>query len=396
MRSNIRTMTLAAAALTSSTSLAQSVPPLAEQKTQAEIDKLRAETEKVIVDTGKSRIDVDNAALQALRVVPNAGASVGEAGKTAEVAILRRIMMAGASAKVVDALAVLSPNPDASVQPEIIVGSTPPSIDQWLWFDDHSAKVKGRLERANASWDKAALGLKSAVAVSAIVALAATILPMLKTETTMTGIDSEVDAVELRHIMYAALKAKGYGVNDAELTIQNPVEATRTLLEPLEPAHTKARDNLNEFNATGSPSMEAPGEALRAAIAEYDKLKDALEKQEAGKSIAVAVIRQRDLAASAANRPLVYLIKTKLAATAMTKKGFFTGIFGDVPAYAYGTAVFDYAIVKPSNVSQRGTVSCTVAKRRMAELMTQRPETLASTGAAICGVDAKTALPISS
>lgn len=398
MGSKTCTLVMVATVFMGSTASAQSSPPLLDQKLQAEIDKLRAETEKTVVDTGKSRIDVDNAAMQALRGQANTGASVSDVSKTAEVAILRRIMAAGAAAKVVDALATPGAKADSSVQPEVIIGTTPPSVDQWLWFEDHSSKLKKKLEMANSRWDQATGGLKSFTAVSGVVALAATILPMLRTETAMTGVDDAIDADELRHVMYAALSEKGYGVDDTELAVSNPVETTRTLFLTLAPAIGEARSNLRQFNGTGSPGprVRAAGENLKAAVAEYDKLRGKIENPEPGQAGAVAIARQQAFAGSAVNRPLVYLLTTRLAVTAMTKKGFFTGMFGNVPAYAYGTAIFDYAIVSSGGASRRGTVSCTVAKRRMAELAKQRPETLASIGSTMCGVDAKKALPISS
>jgi len=385
---------LSLSAIMPAVSLAQTAPSLADQKLAAEIEKLRAETEKIGVDTGKSRVDADNAALDALRKVPNATASMSEAGKTAELTLLRRALATGAAAK----LAGVTGNAiqaSASVQPKVIVGSTPPTIDQWLWFQDHRERVQDKLVKANDAWRAATASMQSLVAVSGALALAATVLPMLKTDTSMTGIEGKLEADELLHVMYAALAAKGFGVDDSELQIANYVTARDELLRPLAQAHLLAKANLKDFEEDSSPTprQQKVAEALRAAIAAYDTLKSALETPASGRIPAVAMLRERDFANGMAARPLVYLTGARLGMTAMTKKGFFTGMFGDVPAYSYGTAIFDYALVTHGAPAKRGTVSCTVARRKTEELLKIKADKLAEIGATMCEVEPKLALP---
>lgn len=358
---------------------------IAAEKAEADLEKVKLEIEKLGVDIGKSRIDSDNAALAALRSVPNAGASFSDAGKTAELTLLRRALAAGAAAKLADVLNGKVPA-STGIKPRIVFGTTPPSIDQWLAFKEKRDKLYKGLANANDAWDSATSSRLSFVAISGVIALTATILPMLKTETAMIGFESKLDATEVQYVMRSALDAKGYGADDSDLRIPDAVEARRKLLDPVTGAYQTAKANLKEFHdfEKPTPRQEAVSNALKALLTTYESLETALESQDKGIISAVSILRQRDLAEDLANQPLVYVVDTKLGLTAMTKKGFFTGIFGEVPAYAYGVAMFDYVILPLNGQVSRGTVTCKMKKRKTVELISLEPGEPVNDGTSIC------------
>lgn len=323
------------------------------QKTALEIEKLRT-------DIRKAQIEADNAMFSPLRSTTGGQAAVSSGEKTVEALFLARATLEGAAAQIADGLTKVAA-PSAGVRPMIVWGRTPPSIAQWQSFRRERDRISGLIGRADekaavSSFDKSFLG--TALLVGNI---AAAVVPMIKTDTTIAGGAGFSDENRVRTAMTAALLRANYDPEVAEVAVADGEASATRLLAPLRPRIEAVRSRI-------AGSKKAPIAEDVAALAAYDLLEKSLYDESAGVIGATVVERQQRLAEQSAATPIIYLLNVDAAVTSTTKKGMFTGLAGSVPAFMSSSTVIDYVIVA-SGAPQSGTVRCTIEKIRITDII---------------------------
>lgn len=376
------------------TAAAVSAQTPAELKTQADYEKVVAETEKARADTAKvtadrdkvlietevARIGVDNATLAPLRGMSTVGTSLTASDKTAEALILHRVALAGVATKLVSALRAHEILPGAQVVPVVVIGTTPPNVSLWLTHVAERQKVQKALNEANTAWQVAN---GPGLSVAGAVAIASTILPMLKTETSITGASQEINAAELEQAIYSTLARMNYGTDYSNFAL--PTEAMIAELMGDATAYNGAVTNLADFRQYGRPSAElkAAGEKLEKAVNLFETMQANLRKDTSGVMTAATLARLRAISEGGRGRPVIYITSSKAAITLTAKKGFFTGIFGSGAPQIAGVAILDYVTMLDGSGS-RGTVSCSVGKTKLKTFASIDPQTVAKDGTNLC------------
>jgi hypothetical protein len=328
------------------------------EKTKADTAKAKADLEKVLVDTEAAKAKAEVDALTPLKGIPNAGSTLSGPENTAEALLLSRIVTNGIATRVADAVVDAKIVATADVVPLVVIGSVPPSAGQWLSFKTKREALRVRLKEATTDFGSSMSSMAFLPAVGGAIALAGVILPMLKVDTTIAGVKANVEDVELETAVILALSNKGFGADYSDYEIATD-QILVDLLKPLSTEYLVAVQALAQFKTITDPSpgQKASGERLATVVGEYLKLESDLATETNGTTLATVINRQRRIDENRAKRPLIYLTTVKVATTAVTKKGFFTGMFGSGAPKLSGVAIADYVILY-QNVKARGSVSC--------------------------------------
>lgn len=364
---------------------------ITDQKAQADLESVRAATAKTLIETQKAKVDLDKAVAEPLKGLTGNSATVNAGDKTVEAMLLGKMVTAGASAKVVAAMAAL-PVPQTAM-PYVVIGTTPPSVSQWRLFEHQREEVRAKLQAAVDGWNHTHSN-KMAFGAVGVATLVATIVPLLMTDSTMTGASMSVDDNELSAAIYKALDAAQYPADDEALRPMDGKADAGALLRPLDDLHSAASDLYRNsfirfYQGSKKPEDKIGGANLKAALADYDALESSLLTEANGVMSAVVVRRQRDFEQANPARPILYITNRSLSFTTTTKKGLSTA-FTRVPAYGSAGMTIDYAVFD-AGVAHRGSVSCVVARRKMTEALDIRVEALPAMGAGLCSAPASQA-----
>lgn len=358
---------------------------LADQKLAAEIAKLKVETEK-------AKFESDNAQFSVIRGATGGEAKLTAPERTAEAVLLSRASLSGVATKVVTELQAAGFAPSKETIPVVVWGSSPPSISQWLVFKEEHAKLRNQLASAISGWNDANSSKMMFGTVAAVATLVATVIPLFKTDSTLTGGTINPDESDMRAALSVALNRAGYGTFSSAI-LPNTESEVATLLGDLSDNYNKVRSYYNDqylaFYA-GLPAttdkarkIQAAAEKLKAAMDQFDTLKSRITTEANGTTPSNLIYRQKMLTEQPHKHPLIYLLNVDGAFTATTKKGLFTGLVGKVPAYGTFTTVVDYAIAAPS-VERRGTALCTIPNMAMKDVLVLDAGQMADAATSLC------------
>lgn len=383
MRKLVTTVVACGSAILSNPeAFAQGLP---DQKLAAEIAKLKAETEKI-------KLESDNAQFSVIRGATGGEAKLTAPEKTAEAVLLSRASLAGVATKVVTELNAAGFGPSEDIAPVVVWGASPPSVSQWLLFKEEHAKLRNQFTSALRGWSDANSNKMMFGSVAALATLVATVIPLFKTDSTLSGGTITPDESDSRAALSAALLRAGYGTFQSTILPKTDAEVTM-LLGGLSEDYNNARKIYNDeyllfyaglpANNDKARKIQAAAEKLKAAIDQFETLRSRITTDTNGTTPATLIYRQKMLSENPQKHPIIYLLNVDGAFTATTKKGLFTGLGGKVPAYGTFTTVVDYAIAAPS-VERRGTALCTIKNMPMKDVLDIDAKRMASAETNLC------------
>ncbi|PZU45968.1 MAG: hypothetical protein DI568_12060 [Sphingomonas sp.] len=264
------------------------------EKTKADTAKVKADLEKVLVDTEAAKAKAEVDALAPLKGIANTGSTLSAPENTAEALLLSRIVTNGIATRVADAVVDAKIVATVDVVPLVVSGSVAPSAGQWLNFKTKREALRVRLKEATVDSSSSMSSMNIFPAVGGAIALAGVILPMLKVDTTIAGVKTNVEDVELKTAVILALSSKGFGADYSEYEIATD-QILVDLLKPLSTEYLAAMQALAEFKKVidPSPGQKASGERLAAVVGEYLKLESDLATETNGTTLATVINRQR-------------------------------------------------------------------------------------------------------
>jgi len=355
------------------------------EKARADTDKVRADTAKVLIDTEAAKAKAEVEALAPLKGIASAQTTLSGTEKTAEALQLNRLVINGVAERIVEALLDAKVQPSPTTVPLVTSGAIPPGVGQWLGFENRRDALRLRLQQVTAGWNDVA-GSKNFIppAAAGAILLAGTILPMLKVDTTIAGVETKTDSLELENAIAMALEKKQFGVDYTNFLIPDAASVA-ALLAPLKTERDDAQTALDAYRTTSdaTPAQKAAGDRLGSVMGEYNKLETDLGTETNGSTLAMVLMRQKGIYDGRKTRPLIYLTTVRSATTTVTRKGFFTGIFGSGAPTLSGYAIADYVIMLNDAKVARGTVICSIANLKPSELAVITP-VIGLTGIGTC------------
>lgn len=333
---------------------------LADQKTQAEIDKLELEREKIRIDLIKS-----------------ANTGIGGTGTvagpelTAEGLLLSHFLQEQSAAEIAQRFLTWRGAPGEGHLGQVVIafGDQPPSIAEYLAFEQGIERLRSNLVSAVEQWGEAR-GNEVASAgnrfdpVTAIT-VATTVASLFRVDTTVAGAALATPNDQFRAILLQTLREKGVPTDLPRTIAGKPRYSERqfdSLRLPSKEATDAYREYLDLLKRKGGKldaleeQQRVAGVSLATALADYEALRKALYTPAAGVLAAHLIDEQESLFREGAQRPVIYIHHQKAALTTTTRRGFLTGLSG-IPAFISGSMVVDYSFAGTTPAAGAVTVS---------------------------------------